>query len=994
MNLVETILLENIDNPGSLFIFPTDVAASRWADHVLCITRKTIAMNKFIAWDTFKQNSIRSKVQNKQSIPAVLRKMFAASLIQENAQLCARAESGTKKKQPVFSSLIRSEWAQQADSFAGWITGILPQLGIWYRQTTGSSVTGIDENAVSRPAEELDVHDKDLYNLALRYSRFLKEHGLFEPAWETPPFENNGNDCFLFFSKSLTDFSEYRDLLEASSHVKIINADSDEDCFSGNFPCEVFYYDNSRSEITEAALYIIALHNNRNIPWDSISVSIPDSESYGPYLLRESENRNIPYINRTGKPLASYPAGQFFKALADCASGNFSFASLTALLLNRHLPWKDNYVINDLIGFGIKNNCICSWAENDDGKETAMNVWEDAFTNPFGSYKTQTRRFFEDIKRRINALRYAGSFAEIRKQYFAFRTSFFNMENVLNETDIVLSRCVSELTYLTEIEKSFPTIRVPDPYLFFTGYLEEISYLAQQAASGVTILPYRTAAPAPFDCHIILGANQENLSIIFSPLVFLPRSRREKLGMADNDASQAFINLHRFNSRLPAAFFCSEHTFSGYAIPYSKFNVDAGLKINAAGKSFASDPYRQEILFFKSIYQSTQDNPAAEPETIHLIQKQGFDSWRMRRNHPAVSEKPLPADHPLLTLIRDQYCKNEQLSNRISISPSSLDPYFQCPFKWIFARVLQLENVKIETGLMAYNTAGIVYHTVLNLFLDEIGKTDVLIAPPDMGGTDDKPLPVLPEPYRRLLAEKIEIVFDSFPRLPNSKKTEMSMLTARLLLAEKKLFYAKLEKLLAVFISFFAGCKVRATESWYAVKNDSFYLNGIVDCILEDCRKESAQNGTAVIVDFKTKYELKLADYTGDDGLVNFQLPLYLRLAEAELGKEVHTALFFSIVDASPQVLFGKIDNIVSGKSVPHKAENSILYKNGEYTRIMNEFDEKTKQFTEEVTGGAFALRPRNLQICQSCEYNKVCRTMYAVNRGIFAINKGKNHGS
>ena len=82
MNSVETTLLKNINNPASLFIFPTDVAASRWADHLLRLRRGgTIAMKKFIAWDTFKQKSIRSMFQDKKSIPSVLRKMFIDVLI-------------------------------------------------------------------------------------------------------------------------------------------------------------------------------------------------------------------------------------------------------------------------------------------------------------------------------------------------------------------------------------------------------------------------------------------------------------------------------------------------------------------------------------------------------------------------------------------------------------------------------------------------------------------------------------------------------------------------------------------------------------------------------------------------------------------------------------------------------------------------------------------------------------------------------------------------
>jgi hypothetical protein len=125
-----------------------------------------------------------------------------------------------------------------------------------------------------------------------------------------------------------------------------------------------------------------------------------------------------------------------------------------------------------------------------------VNAWEDAFDHPFGGYKPETRRFFEGLKRRANGMRRARSFSEIRKRYFAFRERFFDMEKASGETDAVLSRCVSELMNLEEIETSYPGVTVPDPYLFFTGHLGEITYLAQQAGSGVAILPYATAARA------------------------------------------------------------------------------------------------------------------------------------------------------------------------------------------------------------------------------------------------------------------------------------------------------------------------------------------------------------------------------------------------------------------------------------------------------------------------------------------------------------------
>jgi hypothetical protein len=691
-------------------------------------------------------------------------------------------------------------------------------------------------------------------------------------------------------------------------------------------------------------------------------------------------------VNRSGKTLASYPAGQFFTAIADCASGGFSFSSLAALLLNRHLPWKDKDIIQELIDFGIKNNCISSWTEYKDGKEIHINVWEDAFANPFGGYKIQTRQFFADVRRMVNAMRRADSFSEIRKQYFIFRERFFDMENVLEETDLVLSRCISALMYLCEIEKSFPDVHVPAPYNFFTGYLDEENYLAQQSRSGVTILPYRTAAPAPFDCHIVLGASQDNLETVFTPLSFLPGNKREKLGIAEHDASEAFINLHRFNSRLCAAFFCSQQTFSGYAIPHSSLN--AALKPQQRygtdplhGGKFANDFYREENDFYRSLRlpQRERVQAAAPPPEIHRNQMRGFVQWQGRNTMPGRTRADdgfnsvSTAGH-LPELIKKKFCKDAQHAEKLSVSPSSLEPYFQCCLKWVFERLLKLENVEIETSLMADNITGQVYHAVINLFLDEFVKNGAALPLPLAGGSEKKPLPKLPETYRRLLAEKTEIVFETFPRLPKNDWPVMSMLTARLLRAEKPLFFSRLETFFASFLAYFAGCRVTASEARHSLQKDFYCLNGAIDCMLEGKHGE-------IIVDFKTKTMPELADCIGKDGLANFQLPAYLRIAEAAMKKEVHTTLFFSIIDAVPRVLFGKIENTINGSNIPKKEEDIIIKENDIYKKIMGEFDEKAEQFAHEISSGTFPLSPQDTDLCLSCDHQGVCRTVYSINR-------------
>ncbi|MDR1318350.1 MAG: PD-(D/E)XK nuclease family protein [Treponema sp.] len=1003
LNSVEALLLKNADDPEALFVFPTDVAASGWADHLLRIRGGgTAAMEKFIAWDTFKRNSIRSRVQDKKSVPSVMRKIFASCLIRENMELCGAG--GT----PLFTSLIVKEYAQQAAGFADWLAGILPQLGLWLREAAGISAAGVGKE---RPAKILDGTDRDLYTLALRYGEFLDGHGLFEPAWETPPFDDTGKKCFIFFPEALADYSEYRDLLEKTERVIPVRLS---ETGAADKPRHIFFYTNSRSEISEAALYIRALHEEKKIPWDTIAVSLPDTENYEPYVLREFACRNIPFVRRTGKPLASYPAGQFFRALAGCVSRDFAFDALVALLSNRHLPWKDSEDIQRLIDFGIKNNCIASWFEEEDGGQLAVNVWEEAFRNPFGGYENSTLRFYRDMKSKAGSLRGANSFAELRRQYFNFRERFFDMDACLPETDLILSRCVSELMSLAEIEKAFPDVKAPDPFMFFTEHLQDISYLARQPSSGVAILPYRTAAPAPFTCHVILGASQNNLSTVFSRLGFLSRIKREQLGIADEDVSEAYINLHKLNSAMPAVFFCAEQGFSGYAIPHSRLGAPAEPRLryakdNPAGaregppaaeaSAFAGDLFRAESGFYRAL-QRGGAGETAFPSRLHESQAAGFEAWRGRRTPPAPraenNAKPgggtLPgkfrANPALLRLIRDRFCGGSAFPGKFSVSATSLGAYYTCALKWLFERVLCLETVEIEAGLGPENMAGTIYHAVLNRFFTELKNSETLLPVPafSAGSAGEGSSPesgTLPPAYRALLEASTREVFDAFPRLTPGKSAEMSALAARLTQAEEKSVLRRLEKCLAALFPYLAGFRVTGSEAKYTAERDAYYLNGTVDLMLEDAREDSDSGGAAFIVDFKLKNMPKRAECTGktEKGLTNFQLPMYLSLAEENGAGEVQGAFFFSILDAGPRVLFGAVKNQVTKRTSPGRKKDIILRTDDLFADIMNEFKTKTGQYVSEIGDGNFSTLNSDYNTCAACSCHRICRTTYKIDR-------------
>ena len=126
-NKIEQVIRENISNQKVHFVFPTQMAAELWADRAVFVTEcPAVAMERFVAWDDFKGNSVRSRHQEKRSVPSVMRKIFARQLIRENSRA------------PFLKNLIVPQYAENAQGFASWISSILPSLELWKKYFEGA----------------------------------------------------------------------------------------------------------------------------------------------------------------------------------------------------------------------------------------------------------------------------------------------------------------------------------------------------------------------------------------------------------------------------------------------------------------------------------------------------------------------------------------------------------------------------------------------------------------------------------------------------------------------------------------------------------------------------------------------------------------------------------------------------------------------------------------------------------------------------------------
>ncbi|MBO7638236.1 MAG: hypothetical protein J6S91_04600, partial [Treponema sp.] len=98
INSVKECLEGNIQNPGAFFVFSTDIASRTWADWCV-ITGKTkaVAMERFMAWDSFKGCYLRAREDGKTAVPSLLRKLFIHDFIRRNAEKNNEDPSKLKK---------------------------------------------------------------------------------------------------------------------------------------------------------------------------------------------------------------------------------------------------------------------------------------------------------------------------------------------------------------------------------------------------------------------------------------------------------------------------------------------------------------------------------------------------------------------------------------------------------------------------------------------------------------------------------------------------------------------------------------------------------------------------------------------------------------------------------------------------------------------------------------------------------------------------------
>jgi RecB family exonuclease len=919
------------------FVFPSGVTTVFWSQEAAKATLKPIASDRFMAWDRFKAQALSSKQTGKQAINHAVRTLFASNFLLEN------------RKAKFLGEYIPPQYADSYASFITSLAKLLPAL----------------EGLLRRP-EAVNANDAYFADLRLiheEYSRFLEKHQMYESSWNRAAFKKTDISWMLFFPELAEDWEEYREELVGIAEKHTITEDSPirivplkdiappppnptvlgilADCDH-----KFVHFRLTAHEYKWLALTCRQLLDKGGLCPEDICISVAGGGI--DRLVHEFHLYELFADVRQGKPLPKHPGGRIFSALTSVNSKHWSYQALSSLLLDRAFPWKDKDSINILMEFGLRYHCVSGFPEG----YREIDVWEKTFEQIrnyefAGVMVSSIELFYTRLKKDILAVINASSFADIREKWHIFEKNHFDLESIDMETNKIIGKSLSSLQELIEIGERFPEIYqkyAGRAFPVFQAYIQEEMYVYESKKRGIPVYAYKVAAGIAPLVHFIINMNQDDAAVVYDGRSsFLREDRKNRLCIQDRDISAEFIKAYMISANIPV-FTVADRTFSFPAAPHRKLGAFLEGEVLQKDMPLLSDPYGTEKDLLNGTaskknvpYPSNLQKKGRS--ALNIIQKQpgGID---LRATAMAQSALRMEVEKRLCTK-KNTYIKNtvaEVGSGRLS--PSDLDEYLECPFKWVLQRGLGVKEKQTEIETLDQRDMGKLYHSILEQVWMRIkaahGRFQI----------KDKNI------YKQYLDEEIKRAVDKAQNNEGYfQKPVYDMLKPRIKAALEEYFELDAENLdgNAVLGAEYPLRKTYKTGS---------ALSGIADVVLKD------DDGGYMIRDYKTKNMPAVSELWANDNEFpkNVQMASYINMIETSARETctVKDARFYSIDSRNFRP--------VLDDEHPHSA----------YEEEIAAVDMVVEKAAAAMRNGEYMI-PKSISrtACGNCAVSSVCRTPY-----------------
>lgn len=1003
---IAKILKENIADKGAVFVFNTSVAVDTWTDFIVQMEGaegwpKTLAADRFIAWDQFKGAAASVQEKDARSIPGLLRKLFARNLLAKIKEEKSAAQISGDEAKYFFERLINPKYAENALAFTDWLSQILPSLGSWHKLMSQKKFIEKDSGGKENLAAAQDTpENRDYLKLYETYSDFLQEKNLFEPTWQQLKFNPlDKNHYIIFYPELLDDYVEYREILEAEEKkgkLNLIHLQSDAEKFDQKIRAS--YYTSMRAELRMTALKILR-ENAGGIPWNCIAISVPKIEEYLPYVERELRLYDIPFVTRAGTMLGKTGAGLVFRKMQNCFESAFAFSQVRSFALDHNVPWKNPAGMQTLVRLGSELKCFCQYT---DSNEKLVDPWlkdlpeAKIFQNDL---YFEAQEFYKQLKNSVDAICKAKSFSAIKNKWIGaegFEAKFFiEKKSMPQNANNILSRCIKKLDELIALEKEFPELcgKEISHFEFFLNEIETTQYIEQKQNEGVSIFPYKLSAMAAIPSQFVLNASQNAITVENPLLNFLPPQKRKILldeKISQNDESQSYIVA--YNKTGDCVFSIAEETLDGFAIPYATLTTQE-KPCDFDEDLDGEDYFKQEKKFLQS---KSDASKKFFPQRISRKIKNGFDFYF------AANGFDCDADG-VSDFMQEKILGKVSENGKIFISQSAMKTFFSCPRKWIFKNILALKEDTLDTDIFERYDAGAINHKILELYLKQT---------PRLPFTDEKTKQLfdeekIREQIRKIIrdgAEEISAENEAKKILPfaQSRAYTQSSLAQEILLSQTEVFVETIINFLRWFCqkNLYGGWQIQGVEKKLQMQfenNKNVILDGKIDCVLssgEDFAIVDFKNTRGSIPssnltvkppkEEKSKVDADSANASDSTAAQNmegelgdFQMPMYFKLFKANSDDKISSARFVPIKIKS---LSEEAKEVITkeGKTSTTQATREDFL---EFTIPL--FDKYVEEMCGAINAAKYSVQNIKDETCAgkdrkaACDYRMICRTIY-----------------